>query len=159
MDKIKEWAVVISAVSVISGVLLSVVPEGKLRPAYKTLISIVLVYCIMLPLINSWSIDFSFEEYLRDNYEVSENYDKYALQSVISSAQKAVEETLSEYSEEINIPCNFDVKCEFSEEQVFVSEIAVIGADTAEIKDKITAMIIELGFEKEIIKFKGEADE
>ncbi len=159
MEKIKQWAVVISAVSVISGLLLSVIPSGKLRPAFKSLISIILVYTFMLGFIDSRSIDFDIGEYLSENYEVSESLDKYALQGVVSSAQKATEQLLYEYAEENKLSCKFEVECGVGDEEVFISKIIVTDCESAEEKEKIISLISGLGFDKALIKIEGEADE
>lgn len=159
MDKIKQWTITVSMVSVISGILLSFVPKGKMKAAYKTLVSIALVYSFLLPLIDTKSIDFNIEDYLSDNYEVSENYDKYAIQSVVSSAEKAIEDMLSEFADSKKIDCRFSVKCEIVKDRIAVASIGVVGTADSAAKEKIIAHIDELGFNKDIIEFKGEIDE
>lgn len=149
----------VSMVSVISGILLSFVPKGKMKAAYKTLVSIILVYSFLLPLIDTKSIDFNIEDYLSDNYEVSENYDKYAIQSVVSSAEKAIEDMLSEFANSEEIDCSFSVKCEIVKDRIAVASIEVVGTADSAAKEKIIAHIDELGFNKDIIEFKGEIDE
>lgn len=156
MDKIKQWSLTVSAVSVIGGILLSLVPGGKLKPSYKTLISILLVYTFMLPFVSSLSIDFDIENYLKDNYKVSESFDKYALENAVSSAEKAVKEALSDYFKSQKIQCDFDVECESIDGEIVIKSIYI---SCNEKKDIIISMMSELGFEKNYIKFKGETDE
>lgn len=149
---------VISAVSVLSGVLLSVVPTGKLKIAYKSLISVILVYTFLLGVIEFNSIDFNAEEYIKDNYKVSENLDRYAIDSMISSAEKAIEGLLDDYAEKSDIECMFKVVCAEEDGNIVVNEISVSDcteADASKIYDLITA----LGFEKNIISISGESNE
>ncbi len=159
MDKIKQWTVLISAVSIISGILLSVIPKGKLRPAYKTLISVALIYAFMSPLITPGSIEFNIGDYLKDNYEVSENYDKYALQSVVSSAEKAVEQALYDLVSVSEISCSFSAECEIKGDEVTLKKIIISDVTSSDIKDEILKLMSDSGFDKEIIIFKGETDE
>lgn len=156
MDKIKQWTLTVSAVSVISGILLSLVPGGKLKPAYKTLVSILLVYTFMLPVISSLSLDFNIEDYLKDNYKVSENFDKYALENAVSSAEKAVKETLNNYFKSQDIQCDFIVQCDINDGEISVGKIYIISREE---KSKIISLMKEIGFEEEIIEFKGDTDE
>lgn len=159
MDKIKQCTVLISAVSIISGILLSVIPQGKLRPAYKTLISVVLIYAFMSPLITSGSIDFNIGDYLRSNYELSGSYDKYALQSVTDSAEKAVEQALFDLASASEITCSFSAECVTEGDGVKLKKIIVSGASSPEIRDEIMKLLLDSGFDKEIIIFEDETDE
>lgn len=156
MDKIKQWTLTVSAVSVVSGILLSILPGNKLKSAYKTLVSILLVYAFMLPVISSFSIDFNIKDYLKDNYKVSEHLDKYALKNALSSAEKAVEKTLHEHFNAKGIECNFSVSCSISDGEIVLSSISVSSNEEA---DTIISMLDEIGFDKNIIKIKGEQDE
>lgn len=156
MDKINQWSVTVSAVSVISGILLSLIPDSKIRPAYKTLVSIVLVYSIMLPLTNSFSINFDINDYIKENYNIRDDLDKYALKSALSSAEKAIEEALNDYFTYEKIKCDFSVECYLKGEEIRVKRITV---ESQENEDGIKALLCELGFSEGIIEFKGEAHE
>lgn len=156
MDKIRQWTLTISAVSILSGILLSIIPKGKLKPAYKTLVSIILVYSFMLPFINSFSIDINVSDYLKDNYKVSENLDKYALENTVSSAEKAVEEALGDYFAAKKLECKFSVECSVSENEIKVQKVTV---RSNEKKEKILALIHELGFDESAVEFIGDINE
>ena len=99
MNEIRQWVLTISAVSIISGILISLVPKSSHKNLYKTITGLVLVYTFFQPFIDSKDIDFNINDYLFYNYSVSENADKYAQASIIRSAEKAIEEILIEEEE------------------------------------------------------------
>ncbi len=159
MDKIKQWTLIISAVSIVSGILLSLIPKGNLKPAFKTLSTVILVYAFFLPLIDTNGVDFSIDEYLNDNYEVSESLDKYAKQSIISSGEKAVEDLLADSAEKEGVECEFKVTCEVTDSEMIISKITVRGEVSENEKNIIRRIGSQLGFDEAVIEFEGEADE
>ena len=159
MADMKKWALIISAVAIVSGVLSALVPEGKMKKAYKTLGAVVMIYAVLLPLINSDVIDFRIDDYLQDNYEVSEKMDKYARQAIVNSAEKAIEDLLYESAEEKGLSCKFKAQCDVIDEKIIVSSVNVTGAKTQSQKDLISDIVVGLGFKKETIVYSGENDE
>ncbi len=159
MDKIKQWALIISAVSIVSGILLSLIPKGNLKPAFKTLSTVILVYAFFFPLIDINGVDFNIGEYLSDNYELSESLDKYAEQSIINSAEKAVEDLLTDSAEKEGINCKIKVTCDVMDSEMIISNITVRGEVSEEEKKTIRQIGSELGLDEAVIEFVGEADE
>ncbi len=146
----------ISAVCIFSGVLLSVVPKGKLKSAYKTLASILLVYTFLYPLFDSSNVYFNISDYLSDNYQVSENLDKYALSSMIYSAENAIEKLLTESLKQSDFSCEISAECSFSSDEIIVDRLNITGEYNNEQKSKIKQIITDFGFNSDIIKFSGE---
>ena len=72
MKDIKQWAIMISAVSIISGVLISILPKSSHKNLFKTITGILLLYSAITPILGAGGIDFNIKEYLDDNYAVSE---------------------------------------------------------------------------------------
>ena len=156
MDELKRWAITVSSVAIFSGVLLTLIPGEKLKSAYKTLISILLVYVLMLPFISSYSFDFSIRDFLKENYAIKDDLDKYSLRNTVLSAQKAVSQVLEDYFASENMQCDFDVECILEDNEIKVEKIL---ARSEMSKDKIINEICKLGFSEEIIEFIGEADD
>lgn len=156
MDKVKQWSLMISAVCIFSGVLLSLLPNSKLKPAYKTLTGILLIYVFLYPLIDSKTLYINIDDYIRDNYQVSENIDKYALSSMIHSAETAIEKFLEESLYKSGIICDVSVKCNSSNDEIVIERIEISGITAAESKQQIIAIALELGFKTDLICFSGE---
>ena len=155
MDKIRQWAILISSVTIISGVLVSLLPKGSHKNLYKTIIGIVILYAFIQPVMGGNDIDFKVSDFLIDNYGVSENIDKYALLSMVSSAERAIENLLSEEAIKNNIECSFTCKCKVENEQIVVDEITVKNLK-AEDYQRIKDVVRALGLSENIIKFTGE---
>ena len=68
MDKIRQWTLTISAVSVISGVLVSLMPKCSNKNLYKVISVIILIYAFMQPFTGTMGINFNLTDYLSDNY-------------------------------------------------------------------------------------------
>lgn len=156
MNEIKQWATMISSVSVISGVLICVLPKSSHKNLFKTITGIVLLYAVITPIIGADGIDFNIEDYLKDNYSVSESIDKYALSSVVDSAEKAIEEILLKEAQRVNIPCSFICECDVEDDKIVLTALTV----TPELSDEnmkiIEEFAVSLGFDKSIISFEGE---
>lgn len=156
MNEIRQWVLTISAVSIISGILISLVPKSSYKNLYKTIIGLVLVYTFLQPFIDSKDIDFNINDYLFDNYSVSENADKYAQASIIRSAEKAIEEILIEESEALKIECTFKCSCKIKNEEIIVEQISVKFKTDKEDKKSIEELTEKLGFDKTVLVFEGE---
>lgn len=156
MDKIRQWTLTVSAVSIVSGLLLSIIPKSSQKSFFKVVASVIMLHTILLPVINSKGIDFDLENFLSDNYQVSENLDKYALRSMIHSAEKAIEDLLYSKTKELGIDCRFECECEIRNEEIAVTEIIVYSPDEAEQKLEIQNLINDFGFDESYIVFEGE---
>ena len=159
MDKIKQWCLTISAISILSGVLVSLLPESGHKNLFKTVVGIIMIYAVILPLTDGKGVDFNIEEFIVDNYSVSEDIDKYALSSMVDSAEKAIENLLSEEAEKSGIDCKFKCRCIVKDNKIEVEEISV----TTDINEN-EIMVIEnisesMGFSKDKIIFEGEINE
>lgn len=159
MDSIKKWTLLISAVAVISGILLSVLPEGKLKGAYKALTGVILLYAFLYPMLSGNTIDFDVADFLSDNYEISENIDKYALSAVISSAEKAIKELLEGEIKKNNINCEIKVQCSEENGEILIDSLCFTGTLAKEEKTQVINIAKSLGFREDAIIFIGESDE
>ena len=156
MDKIRQWTLSVCAVSILSGLLLSVLPKGSQKSFFKVIVSIMMLYTVLHPIISSKGIDFSVDEFLSDNYQLSETYDKYARSAMLKSAEKAIEDTLKNKADELGINCKFSCECVAENELISVLKITVTLSEEIKSKDKITEMIYSLGFDETEIVFEGE---
>lgn len=159
MDKIKQWTLTISAVSIISGIIYAVLPRDTNKNFFKAIVSIIIIYTALQPLIGTKSIDFRISDYLKDNYQVSESIDKYALSAMINSAEKAIEDLLAEKSQVLEMSVDFRCRCYEENNEIMVEEISV-SSETGEYDyEKIENLIESLGFDKGVIVYEGESNE
>lgn len=156
MDEVKKWSITVSAVSIISGVVSSMLPENTYKILFRFVAGIVLVYTIIQPLLGKTIVDFDVSDYLKENYEVSEMADKYALGAMLSSAEKAIEDIFTDYSAEIDTEFDVKCKCEVVDDAVRIKEIAFTGHLSEEEINKIKKFAVESGFDKSVLVFIGD---
>ena len=156
MEEIRQWVLTISAVSIISGVLISALPKSSHKNLFKTITGIVLLYSAITPIIGADGIDFNIEDYLLDNYSVSENIDKFALSSVVDSAEKAIEDILLEEVENSGIECGFTCECAVENDKILLIKIEVTPKLSEDDMNKIIIIAENFGFDKNVITFEGE---
>ncbi len=159
MDKIRQWTLTVSAVSIMSGVLISALPKSMHKNYFKLITSIILIYVLMQPLLGKNIIDFNISDFLNDNYKVSENIDKYAMSSMINSAEKAIEDLFYTKAEENNIECRFECDCALSNDEIAVKRIKVTPDLNEAERQIIENWSVSLGFDISIVAFEGENNE
>lgn len=156
MDEVKKWAITVSAVSIISGVLSSLLSENTYKNLFRFIAGIVLVYAVLQPLIGRNSIDFNIKDYLKENYEVSENIDKYAQSAMLDSAEKAIEDMFSDYAKSKGIDLKIDCSCKLYNNNITVDEIKVTKCVPKENMNMIKQFATESGFDKSVLFFTGD---
>ena len=159
MDKIKQWTMMVSAVSVISGVLISLLPQSSHKNLFKTITGLVLIYAFLQPIISGEGIDFNINDFLIDNYSVSNEIDKYALSSVVSSAEKAIADIIEDEAVKFGIVCECKCECKVENEQIIVESLSVRPTLDENEREKIEEIAESVGLSKNIIVFAGEKDE
>lgn len=156
MDKIKNWALTVSAVSIISGVLLTLLPKGAHKRFYQVLTCIVLIYAFIQPFAVSDGLDFNLESFLKDNYSVSSNIDSYANSAVITSAEKAIEELLADETKAQNQNCVFDCRCKIENNEIVLEALTVKSTSENYDREAVCEIMESLGFSRDKIIFEGE---
>ena len=156
MDKIKLWALTVSTVSIISGVILSLLPKNAYKKYYKFIVGIMLVYTFLQPIIGKNSIDFDITDYLKDNYEVSDNIDKYAQSAMVDSAEKAIEAMFTEFADKNSIDCKIRCKCRINNRKITVDKIYIINSLSEEKTILIEEFAVSAGFDESILIYMGD---
>ena len=159
MDKISQWTLAVSAVSAICGVLVSLLPKSSNKNLYKVITVIILIYAFLQPFIGTKGIDFNISDFISDNYSVSGDIDKYALSSILNSAEKAIEELFYEEAQKFNIDCKFKCECIISDEKISVEKIIIDTKLNESEINQIEDIAKSLGLERNIIYYMGEDDE
>ncbi len=159
MDKNRQWILTVSAISIISGILLYIVPESSQKNIFKVVTSVILIYAVIQPIISFKGVDFNLEDYLTDNYQVSENLDRYAVDTMKKSAEKTIETLLSEKSAEQGLDCSFECKCTITDDRLEVENITIKLLNNDNSQEKIINICTALGFKESVLIFEGGINE
>lgn len=156
MNAIKSWAALIAATSIVAAVFLALVPGGKMRTAFSTLVGIVFVCALISPFSQSSDLSFDFDDEL---FSLTENGDDYINQS--DEAAKAVAQ--SGYKKAIDSALQKLGYSDFKAEVVCgdnmaVESVEVIFADDFS-EEKVNEEIKKLCGNAQIKLSKGEEDE
>ena len=156
MDQVKKWVITVSAVSIISGVVSSLLPDDTYKNLFRFMSGLVFVYVILQPLIGRNSIDFNIKDYLIENYEVSENIDKYAQSAMIDSAEKAIEDMFLDYAKANSTDLNIHCTCKVYDGNITVKEISIEKCIPKENLDLIKQFATASGFDESVILVAGD---
>ncbi len=159
MNDMRQWTLILSSILILSGLLLALLPQSTHKNIFKVIISILLVYASLLPFIGSRGIDFRISDFVKDNYQVSENMDKYALSAMVRSAEKAIENILTEKAESENLKLDFKCYCEIANDEIEIKKISVSPTPDKTAINTLENIIVSLGFETSVLCFEGEDDE
>ncbi len=159
MGTIKQWVITVSTVSIISGILISVLPKSTQKTLFKSIVSVLMIYAFLLPIVKAQKIKFNIDDYLSDNYRISNDANEYALLSIVSSAEKAIENLLDEEAEKQKINCKFICKCEVTDDAITVKKLTVKPEQNKFDVKKIYEIADSFGINTEVIVFEGENNE
>lgn len=158
MEKINSWCKIIALISLLSSVILLVIPESRIKKAFKTLLSLILIYTFISPLSNV-DADFSFIDNFLTGTSISSQ------EEIISEHQyypviKAGEAELEKYFDEIISKCGAkgqsEVICKYEEDRLVIKEVIIHGLTGEEERRFITDEVRKIGDEKTTISFSGE---
>lgn len=159
MDNDKTWILTISMVAVISGIIESLLPDRKYKKLFRFATCIVLLYVFLQPIMGNNSINFHIEDYLHDNYEVSENIDKLAQDAMVGSAEKAIEDMFIDFADKNNIEFNVQCKCTINDNEIKIDNIYIFNCTPKESEDMVINFAVNSGFNNNQLNFQGETDE
>ena len=159
MSDVKQWCVLISTTAIISGVLLSVIPSGKLKNVYNTLVSILLIYSILLPLISEDKFDFDFSSYLGQNEAVSESFQKSSYLPAKGVASAEIEKSIEQHLKTNGIDIKCRVECSITKDSFGIDEISIEILSSGADKSKIEALLKDYVTESTKIVFVGDKNE
>ncbi len=107
MNDIKLWCKLICIISIVSGVLLSLLPKSKLDTAFRGLVSVLLVFCFVYPLGENKNL-FKNISFISSNAVISEE-DMFVNNSniIVDCAEELLEQQLNE----VIVAVNSDGRC------------------------------------------------
>ena len=153
MDNISLQIKIICLVSILAGILSSVIPKGKMKGSFSSLSAVVILTAMIIPLKELKSTDFSSFGF--EGGQVSES-----LEAEVSQAEDLIYESVicdtveADFSKE-GIKSEVNVECENKSGELTVINITVCGDFSQEEKAYMTDYLITC-FKEAEINFKEE---
>ncbi len=158
MEKISLWCKSIALVSVISSLIMFVVPEGSCKKAFRTLFSFIMIYTVVSPLIGQ-KPDFSFikdySEY-KTEYNISDTSEKYDYNPLVSAAESETEKYFASLLDEIGSEGYCEVTYDLESEKLKICEIRFFDVTDYEHKSFLKKETEKIFHDDVIILFSGE---
>jgi len=156
MDSIKAWAALVAATSIVGTIFVAIIPSGKMKAAFSTLVALVLLCAVISPFSSGEKLDFDFPDELFDfsDYEkqYSEKSDEAAMAVAKSGFESAVKTAVTNLGYNLK---KVSVKCD---ETLSVKSVEIsISGDFN--KNEVESAIENICGKAEIIFVKGEKDE
>ena len=158
MKEIGIWCKLVATVSVITSVISLILPEGKQKKTFSTLVGIILVFTLVSPLTDKESISFDFDDDFfgsnEDNFQISAyDYKNYPL---AYAAERETEKYITEYLKSMGVECSCIVNCAIEDDMIIIEEVN-INYDVSLIKsDILTDFIRKTANEETVIILNGE---
>lgn len=153
MEEITAWCKTVCIVSVVSGVLVSVLPKNKLIGAVKTLSAVILVWAFITPIVSFDKDDFKLD-FSSNRYEYEE-LESLASDEVLRQAEEILKKETDSILIGVNPEARSYVKMFYNDGETGIEKITVSGKLNDSEKDKIRSLIKDK-FQKDIyIEFSG----
>ena len=153
LSEAKDWALAVSTISITGGIIASLLPRNTYKKLFKYIVGVVMVYTLLHPIIGKNSINFNIQDYLKDNYQVSENVDKYAETAMLSSAEKSIVGMFSDFAERNETELKINCKCIIENEKILIEAINIIDCKPIENLSLIKDFAEDSGIDKDILIF------
>ncbi len=158
MEQLNLWCKIVSSVSVISAVFMLVVPESKIKKAFKTLLTLILLFSLLFPFKTGDIVLSSFADKITsfhaNNYKAEIN--DYKDIAVIYASQTEIENYLTETFSVSGIDCDCRVICDYDGEKIHIVKIEIEGDLSDEEKKFMCFKINEISDEETEVIFNGE---
>ncbi len=135
-----------------------VVPEGAVKKAYKTLLTLILVFSLLYPLKGKGVKISDFSEIISGiGAEKSENeIEDYKNTAVIAAAEGETERYLEDALLSAGSECTCSVKCDYNGSSITVVSVDIDGKISEEEKAVLYGKIREITDERTELRFNGE---
>ena len=155
MKDIKLWSRIICITVIASGVLLSIIPESKLKKTYKGFVSLLIIFVFINPLSglkDSGGLvgDYSYKGGIS---EIELNSDSTGV--VIDCAEGLLNERLDVILNEADIEANCKSKIKEKDSEAYIDKIEIYGELTDEETDKVIALLAEVTGGDTEVEFVG----
>ena len=156
MDSLKKWCLVVSGVSVVSGIITTLIPRGSTKNTYRVLTCIVLLYAMMQPLTQWREMKIDFNKLINsENQENSVLLDEN--NSVVFVAEETYEKHIDSLISKTGTQAKSQCRCEYSDGELILLEVTVTGRTDENEKENILNEIKDVIQENTIVKFRGDS--
>lgn len=152
---IKSWASVICVVAIVSGILVVIIPESKIKKIYNFFVTSLLIYAFLLPLVNKTYSSFDLNEFLESDERLKREYSGESFDIFEESAKNVLENEIREKLKISGFDTKVNVECKVEKETFSVEKITVI-CSTVESKEKIIEILDEFKTENTRVVIEGE---
>jgi len=155
MADLKHWCHIICVTVIVSGVLLSFLPQNKLKKSYKGFVSILLIFIFVSPFSDLKDIGSYFKK-ISDTNNVSEQ--ELMLQNstvVIDCAENILEERLNTLLEEYEFKAECKAYITEENSEAKLEKIDIIGRLSSDEKEKISKLLTDATGGDTLIEFVG----
>lgn len=122
----KEWLIFICAFSVVSAVIEAIVPKTKTKSAFSFLVSAVLIYSFMLPVINGNLPEFAPEKFISDKTELSDFFEENSSETALMAVEEGYKKVIGQALVEENIFAEkIEVSCESLKDEYVVTKVEI----------------------------------
>lgn len=103
MDSIKGWAALIAATAIVGAVFTALLPPGKTKAAFMTLVGVVVVCAAISPFASKSGVDFEFSEYIFNADDYEEKFKAQSSNAAKRIAQSGFEDAIKQRLEKMNV--------------------------------------------------------
>lgn len=158
MEKVSLWCKLIALISILSSVILLILPESKSKKAFKTLLSVVMIYAFISPFSDA-EIDFTkLHRILSNSYETDtqETIQDYSYYPLITAVEAETENYFNNLLSDLSIAGECKAVCEMESGNALLKEI-IFFCEISESEKEIIKIEAEKVCGKDIIiSFSGE---
>lgn len=156
MDSIKNWCIVVSGVSVVSGIITALIPRGSTKNTYRVLTCIVLLYAMIQPVTQWREMKIDFNKLIGSESEGGVvSWEKN--DSVVFVAEETYEKHIDSLIRKTGADAKSECVCEYSDGELKLIEITVTGQINEHEKENIANEIQNVIQETTIVKFRGDS--
>ena len=129
MEGINLWCKLIASVSALSAVFMLVIPESSLKKAFNTLVSLILVFALLYPLMGEAEDLFLFSEKIMasDSNAVENGINSYKYSALISAAEFETEKYIEQELFLLGFECDCSVVFDYKDGELIILQVVVDG--------------------------------
>lgn len=155
MKGIENWCVAVSAVSVVTGIITTLLPKSAIKNTYIILSCVVLLYACIQPVTDWRELKIDFAKIISDSSDsdvYDEDYNSSILYIAEQTYKKHIDSQITDISENAECSC----ECEYSNGQLFIRKIIITGSTQVGQQEKILSKIKDIIQDTTIVEFRGD---
>ena len=155
MKSIENWCISVSVVSVITGIITTLLPKSALKNTYFILTGIVTLYVCIQPFTDWREFQVDFEKilsYREQNNSSDVDYNSSILYAAEQTYKKYIDSKLKEMSQKAECTC----ECEYANEKLYITKITIYGNISDESQEKFINEIKDIIQETTVVEFRGD---